>query len=686
MPSMKSILSRLRRSTRDQPADKDLDKAVNRIVKNNPIPGEPASKKFGGTFLELDASVIPSRKPAGSPRLRCEFTMVDTETGRTWALHKTLPLNGALRDGAKRFYSHLPEYDAFVKHFLQFDRVFDIDGKFVLAEDYWNYRDPISGEIKPKIYGSYLDRTKPISIVWPDDSTAKPYQGKPFDLPYHEKFGGRFEYMGTITGRFTSDDKKKAQPHHMPAYCGLDLASGPDETVHIEMQMPGLNGEPLTVRRMSAAKFKKWMQQPISKEEADAIRKRYFSIYPAMEEWSKHMTEKQTERKYVPNPADATTFTAYGYSVNGVTGELSGVVEAAVESGKVLHRKTTIASKAEQEKMRASGILSDQDILINAFLTCWADAYQRQVTENNFKAELLAQRAAKRAPDLSDVIVVGGEDYFALLSFHCITGDQSIPNGNSYTFQLPGKMQQPSGAIRTDIVINITDEEFTKLGISNNLFERVVYARDRARTLWDMRRITSAFLRNLSVEVMGRGVVKIHDSLFVWYKSNGELGGACTGLDEALDRAGRGTEKYTIGEATMERVFKPTSLTDVSDMQAVFDQVEAALVTLLDRNKQVPKVEPTHAVSDSNFLDLDGFIFELVRDLAYAMDDSEERAEADGDGHMEPIHVVSDDHWEKLSGHLDKLDASPVIDPDHPDDLLGAAAKLAVLLKLSRLK
>ncbi|MFW3738517.1 hypothetical protein [Klebsiella pneumoniae] len=37
-------------------------------------------------------------------------------------------------------------------------------------------------------------------------------------------------------------------------------------------------------------------------------------------------------------------------------------------------------------------------------------------------------------------------------------------------------------------------------------------------------------------------------------------------------------EKYNIGDATMLHIFTPTGMTNVSDMQAVFDRVEAVLV------------------------------------------------------------------------------------------------------------
>ncbi|MGU9776170.1 hypothetical protein ACV3J7_07180 [Salmonella enterica] len=38
--------------------------------------------------------------------------------------------------------------------------------------------------------------------------------------------------------------------------------------------------------------------------------------------------------------------------------------------------------------------------------------------------------------------------------------------------------------------------------------------------------------------------------------------------------------RYTIGEATMRHIFTPAGLTDVSDMQAVFDRVECVLASL----------------------------------------------------------------------------------------------------------
>jgi len=45
----------------------------------------------------------------------------------------------------------------------------------------------------------------------------------------------------------------------------------------------------------------------------------------------------------------------------------------------------------------------------------------------------------------------------------------------------------------------------------------------------------------------------------------------------AIEPAPQEPEKYTIGDLTMDRVFQAAELTNVSDMQAVFDQVEVAL-------------------------------------------------------------------------------------------------------------
>lgn len=55
---------------------------------------------------------------------------------------------------------------------------------------------------------------------------------------------------------------------------------------------------------------------------------------------------------------------------------------------------------------------------------------------------------------------------------------------------------------------------------------------------------------------------------------------ATTALAEMGKPAPQEPEKYTIGDLTMAWVFRAAGLTDASDMQAVFDQVEIALETL----------------------------------------------------------------------------------------------------------
>lgn len=47
-------------------------------------------------------------------------------------------------------------------------------------------------------------------------------------------------------------------------------------------------------------------------------------------------------------------------------------------------------------------------------------------------------------------------------------------------------------------------------------------------------------------------------------------------------------EKYNIGDATMRHIFTPTGMTNVSDMQAVFDRVEAVFVGMEQPAPVVP--------------------------------------------------------------------------------------------------
>ncbi|HFE2842703.1 MULTISPECIES: hypothetical protein [Klebsiella pneumoniae complex] len=56
-------------------------------------------------------------------------------------------------------------------------------------------------------------------------------------------------------------------------------------------------------------------------------------------------------------------------------------------------------------------------------------------------------------------------------------------------------------------------------------------------------------------------------------------------------------EKYNIGDATMRHIFTPTGMTNVSDMQAVFDRVEAVLVGMEQPVPVVPVVPVTDAMA-----------------------------------------------------------------------------------------
>lgn len=61
----------------------------------------------------------------------------------------------------------------------------------------------------------------------------------------------------------------------------------------------------------------------------------------------------------------------------------------------------------------------------------------------------------------------------------------------------------------------------------------------------------------------------------------------CSGVEPLYRHAQPAPEKYNIGDATMRHIFTPTGMTNVSDMQAVFDRVEAVLVGM---NQQAPVV------------------------------------------------------------------------------------------------
>ena len=60
-------------------------------------------------------------------------------------------------------------------------------------------------------------------------------------------------------------------------------------------------------------------------------------------------------------------------------------------------------------------------------------------------------------------------------------------------------------------------------------------------------------------------------------------------------------EKYNIGDATMRHIFMPTGMTDVSDMQAVFDRVEAVLGGMEQPAPVVPDDAKLRELFDSWF-------------------------------------------------------------------------------------
>ncbi|MEX0517078.1 hypothetical protein AB3X26_10930 [Raoultella planticola] len=83
--------------------------------------------------------------------------------------------------------------------------------------------------------------------------------------------------------------------------------------------------------------------------------------------------------------------------------------------------------------------------------------------------------------------------------------------------------------------------------------------------------------RNLHHIAMGR------ETSLIWGKQNHEAG------DIPLYRhAQPAPEKYNIGDATMRHIFTPTGMTNVSDMQAVFDRVEAVFVGMEQPAPVVP--------------------------------------------------------------------------------------------------
>ena len=277
-------------------------------------------------------------------------------------------------------------------------------------------------------------------------------------------------------------------------------------------------------------------------------------------------------------------------------------------------------------------------------------------------------------------------------------------HGNHYTITLPGPIVASYGVPTTNYGATITDEEFAKAGVSNNLTERTEYVTAQARLEWSMRDIFKAFVRSYP-EVIDDKVVRIHDDLFIWYDANGSLGGACDNRDEAVGRAGGFTneqvaalnagrdeevhEKLQAATDTLRLIAEwskdtfpatgktfdnghPMSYGAAFGSNGERDYMRSLANNTLRRIAGAPEVKmhipgrglsldeaPVRAVPDAIEM-----AFEIVRDLSYAMDDGEERDEPvaheikPGVDMMqtETIHVVTSDHWQTLSGHLDKLD------------------------------
>lgn len=101
-----------------------------------------------------------------------------------------------------------------------------------------------------------------------------------------------------------------------------------------------------------------------------------------------------------------------------------------------------------------------------------------------------------------------------------------------------------------------------------------------------------------NIKMLARMALAAMDSEPVAYMYDGEDGREYNGHNE-FSSGGKGIplylhaqpapEKYNIGDATMRHIFTPTGMTNVSDMQAVFDRVEAVLVGMEQPASVVPK-------------------------------------------------------------------------------------------------
>lgn len=79
-----------------------------------------------------------------------------------------------------------------------------------------------------------------------------------------------------------------------------------------------------------------------------------------------------------------------------------------------------------------------------------------------------------------------------------------------------------------------------------------------------------------------RSVVEAQADRFGWES-------ALTEIIPLYRHAPPAPEKYNIGDTTMRHIFTPTGMTNVSNMQAVFDRVEAVLVGMEQPAPVVPE-------------------------------------------------------------------------------------------------
>lgn len=99
--------------------------------------------------------------------------------------------------------------------------------------------------------------------------------------------------------------------------------------------------------------------------------------------------------------------------------------------------------------------------------------------------------------------------------------------------------------------------------------------------------------------------------------------------------------KYTIGDETMRRVFEPNGLTNVSDLQAVFDAVERALVGWQPIETAPKDYEPVW-VADAENVELG--VRKLSSRTLEPLDEWESAESTDRDGDRNPLDFTPT-HW-----------------------------------------